>query len=90
MLSKYLISEHAIRLECREFPGYVYAYLKTKTGKTIVCSNIYGAVIEQIEPEHLSTVPIPNPPNGIKSKINDLIVKSFALREAGKKSGSKL
>ena len=84
-LSKYLISEHAIRLECREFPGYVYACLKTKTGKTIVCSNIYGAVIEQIEPEHLSTVPIPNPPEEIKLKINDLIVKSFTLRDESNK-----
>lgn len=29
-LSEYLVSEHAIRLICREYPGYVYAFLKSK------------------------------------------------------------
>lgn len=80
-LSKLLISEHAMRLECNEFPGYVYSFLKTKIGKTLVCSNIYGAVIQQIEPEHLATVPIPNAPKEIKEKIHNLIVKSYELRD---------
>lgn len=80
-LSKMLISEHAMRLECTEYPGYVYTYLKSKTGKIIVCSNIYGAVVDQIEPEHLDSVPIPNAPDEIKSKINDLIIRSYGLRD---------
>ncbi len=80
-LSKMLISEHAMRLECGEFPGYVYTYLKTKIGKMIVCSNIYGAVVDQIEPEHLDTVPIPNAPDKIKDKINSLIIRSYELRD---------
>lgn len=80
-LSKLLISEHAIRLECREYPGYVYSYLKTKTGQALIKANIYGAVIQQIEPEHLSTIPIPNAPSKIKNKINTLIVKSYELRD---------
>lgn len=80
-LSKMLISEHAMRLECGEFPGYVYTYLKTKTGRMIICSNIYGAVVDQIEPEHLDSVPIPNAPEGIKAKINDLIIRSYELRD---------
>lgn len=80
-LSKLLISEHAMRLECNEFPGYVYSFLKTKIGKTLVCSNIYGAVIQQIEPEHLATVPIPNAPKEIKERIHNLIVKSYELRD---------
>lgn len=80
-LSKLLISEHAMRLECNEFPGYVYSFLKAKIGKTLVCSNIYGAVIQQIEPEHLATVPIPNAPKEIKEKIHNLIVKSYELRD---------
>lgn len=80
-LSQFLVSEHAIRIECREYGGYVYAFLKSKTGKKIVCSTKYGAVIQEIEPEHLAAVPIPDPPAMLKKKINDLIVHSFELRD---------
>ncbi len=80
-LSKLLVSEHAIRLECFDYAGYVYTYLKTEIGKKIVCSNIYGAVIQQIEPEHLASVPIPNAPEEIKKKIHDLIIRSYELRD---------
>ncbi len=80
-LEKMFVSEHAMRLECGETPGYVYTYLKSRTGKAIVCSNIYGAVVQQIEPEHLATVPIPDAPDDIKKRINDLIVKSYDLRD---------
>lgn len=82
-LEKFLVSEHAIRLECNEFSGYVYAFLKSKIGRCIVESKIYGAVIQQIEPEHLAIIPVPNPPREtrIKEKIHNLIVRSFELRD---------
>ncbi len=80
-LSKFLVSEHAIRLECECHPGYVYAFLKTKIGKQLVCANHYGAVIQEIEPEHLEKVPIPNAPWELKNQIHDLIVHSYQLRD---------
>lgn len=80
-LSKLLISEHAMRLECRYAPGYVYAYLKSKTGQAIIQSNIYGAVISQVEPEHLATIPIPKAPEPIITQIDSLIIKSYKLRD---------
>lgn len=80
-LSRFLVSEHAMRLECKKYAGYIYAFLKTPIGKTLVCSNNYGAVIQQIEPEHLVTVPIPNAPESIKGRIHDLIVRSYELRD---------
>ena len=80
-LSKFFVSEHAIRIECKDFPGYVYAFLKTKIGKLIVCSTQYGAVIQEIEPEHLATLPIPDAPAMLKKKIHDLIVRSYELRD---------
>jgi type I restriction enzyme S subunit len=80
-LSNLLVSEHAIRLECKHFPGYVYCFLKTKTGQSVIKSKIYGAVIQQIEPEHLADISVPNPPENIKIKINDLITRSFDLRD---------
>lgn len=80
-LEEYLISEHAIRIVCREYPGYVYAFLKTKIGQILIKSNIYGAVVDQIEPEHLQEIPIPNPDIEIKKKIHELIKYSFYLRD---------
>lgn len=80
-LSKFLVSEHAIRLECTDNSGYVYTFLKTKIGKKLVCSNIYGAVIQQIEPVHLTMVPVPDAPKEIKERIHNLIVESFKLRD---------
>ncbi len=61
--------------------GYIYAYLKSATGNKILLTNSYGAVITHIEPEHLATVPIPDAPEAIKKRINDLIVESYALRD---------
>lgn len=80
-LSKLLVSEHAIRLECNEYPGYVYAFLKTNIGQAIIKSKIYGAVIQQIEPEHLADISVPNPPENIKMHINELVMQSFKLRD---------
>lgn len=80
-LSEYLVSEHAIRLICREYPGYVYAFLKSKEGQLLIQSNIFGAVIQEIEPAHLATIPIPNAPAILKQHINDLVVRSYALRD---------
>lgn len=61
--------------------GYIYAYLKSATGNKILLTNSYGAVITHIEPEHLATVPIPDAPEDIKKRINDLIVASYMLRD---------
>lgn len=80
-LSEYLVSEHAIRLICREYPGYAYAFLKSKEGQLLIQSNIFGAVIQEIEPAHLATIPIPNAPAILKQRINDLVVRSYALRD---------
>jgi type I restriction enzyme S subunit len=80
-LKNYLISEHAIRIVCNEYQGFIYALLKSKIGQAIIKSNIYGAVVSQIEPEHLEDIPIPNPPDALKKKIHDLIIKSYDLRD---------
>lgn len=80
-LEKFLISEHAIRLECSENPGYVYCFLKSKIGQTLIKSKVYGSVVSQIEPEHLADIPVPNATDTIKSRINDLIIQSYDLRD---------
>jgi type I restriction enzyme S subunit len=61
--------------------GFLYAFLKSLTGNTILQTNKYGSVITHIEPEHLAGIPVPNPPDNIKRRINNLIIRSFELRD---------
>lgn len=80
-LLKYLISEHSIRLRNLQNAGYIYAFLKTDIGQTLIKTNTFGSVVNQIEPEHLKNVIIPNPPEILKKEIHNLVVKSYNLRD---------
>ena len=82
-LDNAIFSHDLLRIDCKNPVdiGYIYTYLKSKIGSQILITNKYGAVITHIESEHLDTVPIPNAPDTIKSKINDLIIQSYALRD---------
>lgn len=61
--------------------GYVYAYLNTEVGLKLLQSNNYGAVIDHIEPEHLTKLPIPNVPEEVKRSIHEAVVASYDLRD---------
>lgn len=82
-LNDLIFSHDLLRIDCKHNvdQGYIYAYLKSKIGNKILLTNSYGAVITHIEPEHLSSVPIPNAPDEVKGKINDLVVESYKLRD---------
>ena len=82
-LDSLIFSHDLLRINCcnSEDSGYIYAFLKSKIGNKILLTNSYGAVITHIEPEHLASVPIPNPPWEIKIRIHDLIIRSYSLRD---------
>lgn len=82
-LDNQIFSHDLLRISCKNYSdsGYIYTYLKSKTGNKILLTNSYGAVITHIEPEHLASIPIPNAPESIKRRINDLIVESYNLRD---------
>lgn len=82
-LDQKIFSHDLLRIDCKDKGdiGYVYTYLKSKTGNKILLTNEYGAVITHIEPEHLATVPIPDAPADVKKEINELIFRSYALRD---------
>ena len=66
-LNDLIFSHDLLRIDCKHNvdQGYIYAYLKSKIGNKILLTNSYGAVITHIEPEHLSSVPIPNAPDAV-------------------------
>lgn len=82
-LDNAIFSHDLLRINCKKSIdiGYIYTYLKSKVGSQILITNKYGAVITHIESEHLDTIPIPNAPDIIKSRINDLIMRSYDLRD---------
>ena len=80
-LDNLIFSHDVIRVESNEYGGYIYTFLKSRIGSSIVKTNQYGAVVKHIEPKHLNDVPIPNPPSVLKQEIHDLIEDSFKLRD---------
>ena len=80
-LDNLIFSHDVIRIEPKAYNGFIYAFLKSKTGFSIMNTNNYGAVIQHIDPEHLNHIPVPNPPDILKQKIHDLIEASFRLRD---------
>jgi type I restriction enzyme S subunit len=78
-----VFSDDVIRVELKDpnEAGYLYAFLKTEIGNTLIQTNNYGAVVSHIEPEHLKKVPIPNPSPIIKTAVHNLIAESFRLRD---------
>lgn len=82
-LDNQIFSHDLIRINVAnpEDIGFIYAFLRSNIGNKLLQANRYGAVIQHIEPEHLSDIPVPNPPKAIKTKINDLIMQSYALRD---------
>lgn len=80
-LEKFLVSEHAIRIEAKENAGYLYAFLKTRVGKLLIDAGMHGAVVSQLEPEHIQDIIVSIASHEIVTKIHSLIVQSFDLQD---------
>lgn len=77
------VSDDVIRIDCKDMEslGYLYAFLRTETGKAIIQTSEYGAVISHIEPKHLEFIPIPKPPQAVKKQVHGLVTRSYGLRD---------
>jgi len=77
------LSEHAIRLRASEpdIAGYVVAFLRSRYGRPQVIQGTYGSVVNQIEPEHLERVLIPDLPPIRRIAIGRLMCKAGELRD---------
>lgn len=80
-LDNLIFSTDLIRIEPDAYNGFIYAYLKSKTGQALIAARNYGAVIQHINPEHLYEMPVPNPRSSLKEEIHNLIEESFKLRD---------
>jgi len=80
-LEKFAFSQHIIRLICKDYSGYIYAFLNTQEAQAQIQSLVYGAVIPEIEPEHLQNIIIPSAPEALKKEIHELVIASYDLRD---------
>ena len=80
-LIPFALSQHIIKIFCHKYSGYIYTCLLNDLVQKQIQSLVYGAVIQEIEPEHLGKVIIPNAPIDIKERIHNLIIKSYELRD---------
>ena len=78
-----IFSHDLIRIDAKdaEDAGFIYAFLRSGIGGTMLRTNSYGAVIRHIEPEHLAGVPVPDLPDGVRREISGLVRRSFASRD---------
>lgn len=60
--------------------GFLYAYLSSKYGYSLLTQSSYGGVVKHIEPKHIENIPVPIFPEDKQLEIHNLIVESAELR----------
>lgn len=60
--------------------GFLYAYLASKYGYTLLTQSGFGGVVKHINQEHVKNIPIPIFPESKQQEIHNLIVESADLR----------
>jgi type I restriction enzyme S subunit len=82
-MEKYLLSEHMIRMVPKPdtLTGYLYAYLSSWFGQTYITKSIFGGVVEEIEPHHVQSIPVPRLPKEVQKAIHNNMLKVSNMRE---------
>ena len=60
--------------------GFLYTYLSSKFGIPLITSGTYGGIIQHLEPEHISGLPVPRFGAALEKKIHDLVEEAGVLR----------
>lgn len=79
-------SEHIIRVvpdENKIESGYLFAFFSTKYGYALLTQGTFGAVIQHIEPHHITDLPIPLLPERQRQEIHGLVEEAARLRVEG-------
>ena len=73
-----LASEDVIRINSDNIlrTAYLYAFLSSNIGKSLIQRYIFGSVIQHVEPHLLNEIPIPILPSDQMQKIGNLAIKN--------------
>lgn len=81
-LAKCLVTDHAIRIEPTRIPsGYLYAFLASRFGQPLLLNSTYGSTVSELEPKHVSALPVPIASVEVQQKIHNLIIEAYRLRD---------
>ena len=59
-------------------PGYLYAFLSGRFGVPLIVGGTYGAIVQHIEPGHISDLPVPLAPEAIQDDAHRLVAEAAA------------
>jgi len=78
-----VLSQNAIRIPSKdkEIGGYIYAYLSTWVGQTLLKKDEFGITVKHIRPNQVDTIKIPDIEENKQRKIGRKIQKAFELRQ---------
>jgi type I restriction enzyme S subunit len=82
-LEKFVISQNFIRIVPQDdtYSGYVYAFLASWIGHSLITCDQFGVTVEHIRPHHLSSIMVPRIPDNIQEQIHINIVKVYECRD---------
>lgn len=61
-------------------PGYLYSFLSSKYGSSLIMGSAYGAIVQHIEPHHIADISVPRFDDALESEIDDRIRQAAQLR----------
>lgn len=77
------VSEDVLRVvpDPEKIPsGYLYAFLSSKFGVPLITSGTYGAIIQHLEPSHITGLSVPRFGDAIEQEIHELVEEAARLR----------
>jgi type I restriction enzyme S subunit len=79
----YVVDDHMIRIIPTDarYGGFIYAYLSSEVGQSLIEGLIYGAVQQVIKEYQVASMPVIVPDDDVVKRINELIVRSSRLRD---------
>lgn len=79
---KVVLSQNAIRIPPKEIKqgGFLYAYLATWIGQTLLKKDEFGITVKHIRPHHVDSIPVPVIPTKTRDEISAKVEKAFKLR----------
>lgn len=61
-------------------PGYLYAFLSGRFGVPLIVGETYGAIVQHIEPGHISDLPVPLAQDAIQDDAHRLVTEAAEMR----------
>lgn len=79
----HIVSDDLLRVQADEPEelGYLYAFLRTSYGRSMMRSSKYGSVVKHLQPEHLEKVPVPLLNDRIREQVGERASRASRLRD---------